>query len=299
MKEIKWNDRFNIGVDVVDRAHQRLFSIVGKLISLNEDPDKQQHACREGIKFFKSYTVKHFAEEEAYMQSIQYEHFDLHKSLHDNLRDKSLPALELELEAENYSMESVQHFLGICIGWLTTHIMVEDYAISGRTPERWVHEPAEDELESLEKAALQALESLYHLDAHVVSRHYSGEDFSSGSALCYRLTYRSTDGAPSYVFLIYEAQMVLNVLSEMVGKPIRRVDKTVAMTGKALSEKFMSCIEEHFGQSFQSKLEKVDMMTFDQLLRAFDREYPPYSLLFNTEGQGYFAFCVKKAAGGQ
>ena len=53
-KEIKWNDRFNIGVDSIDTAHRRLFSIVGKLISLNEDETKQQHACREGIKYFKS-----------------------------------------------------------------------------------------------------------------------------------------------------------------------------------------------------------------------------------------------------
>ena len=69
-KEIKWNDRFNIGVDSIDTAHRRLFSIVGKLISLNEDETKQQHACREGIKYFKSYTIKHFEDEEAYMRSI-------------------------------------------------------------------------------------------------------------------------------------------------------------------------------------------------------------------------------------
>ena len=27
--EIKWNNRFNIGVDSIDKAHQKLFSIVG------------------------------------------------------------------------------------------------------------------------------------------------------------------------------------------------------------------------------------------------------------------------------
>ena len=66
-KEIKWNDRFNVGVESIDSAHRKLFSIVGKLIALNEDEAKQQHACREGIKYFKSYTMKHFADEEAYI----------------------------------------------------------------------------------------------------------------------------------------------------------------------------------------------------------------------------------------
>ncbi len=43
-KEIKWNDRFNVGVESIDSAHRKLFSIVGKLIALNEDEAKQQHA---------------------------------------------------------------------------------------------------------------------------------------------------------------------------------------------------------------------------------------------------------------
>ena len=58
-KEIKWNDRFKVGVESIDSAHKKLFSIVGKLIALNEDENKQRHACREGIKYFKSYTIKH------------------------------------------------------------------------------------------------------------------------------------------------------------------------------------------------------------------------------------------------
>ena len=136
-KEIKWNDRFNIGVDSIDTAHRRLFSIVGKLISLNEDETKQQHACREGIKYFKSYTIKHFEDEEAYMRSINYPNLAIHKSLHDSLRDKTLPALEEEMAAQDYSRESVQHFLGICVGWLNGHIMVEDRAITGKNPHKW------------------------------------------------------------------------------------------------------------------------------------------------------------------
>lgn len=148
-KEIKWNDRFNIGVDSIDTAHRRLFSIVGKLISLNEDETKQQHACREGIKYFKSYTIKHFEDEEAYMRSINYPNLAIHKSLHDSLRDKTLPALEEEMAEQDYSRESVQHFLGICVGWLNGHIMVEDRAITGKNPHKWVHQPADDVLEDL------------------------------------------------------------------------------------------------------------------------------------------------------
>ena len=126
MSEVKWNDRFNIGVEIVDHAHRKLFSIVGKLLNLTEDAEKQKHACQEGIKYLKSYTKKHFAEEEAYMRKIGYQGYEIHKSLHDNLQNQTLPALEEEMEAQDYSAESIQHFLGICVGWLNVHIMIED-----------------------------------------------------------------------------------------------------------------------------------------------------------------------------
>ena len=105
-KEVKWDERFNIGVDNIDKAHQKLFSIVRKLIYLNQEEKKGQWACAEGIKFFKYYADKHFAEEEAYMISIHYPGYELHKHLHDDLRNKTLPALERDLVMSDYSPES-------------------------------------------------------------------------------------------------------------------------------------------------------------------------------------------------
>ncbi|MDE7225099.1 MAG: hemerythrin family protein [Acetatifactor sp.] len=293
MNEILWNDRFNIGVEVVDKAHRRLFSIIDKLFTLNEDASKQQHACREGIKYFKSYTLKHFAEEEAYMQSIGYSGYTMHKSLHDNLRDNTLPALERELEEQNYSIESVQHFLGFCVGWLNGHILVEDRAITGKIPNKWIHQASEDETESLAKAIIQTLQQLYHAKAELVSKHYGGEDFTSGSALCYRLSYLTQNGKKLQVFFLYEEQFVLRMLSELLGKQIHRIDKTVVHAIKAISQKFMECIRSHFELSEEYQLQKDDILTFEQLVRTFDKGYPPYSLLFNMEKKGYFVFCVR------
>lgn len=294
MNELKWNDRFNIGVDGIDRAHQRLFSIVSKLINLNEDAEKQRHACQEGIKYLKNYTLKHFAEEEAYMQSINYSEYDMHKRLHDNMRDKTIPALEQELEEQNYSVEAVQHFLGICVGWLDGHIMIEDHAITGRTSHKWIHQPSDDEMNSLEKAIIQVLNDLFHVKAQSISIHYSGEDFASGNALCYRLNYKAATGERLQIFLIYEERMILRTLSSLLGKQIKKVDKTVVYAMKILSQKFVDCIAGHFTLTEGYEFERNDLLTFEQLIRTFDKEYPPYSLLFNTDGKGYFAFCVKK-----
>ena len=292
-KEIKWNDRFNVGVESIDSAHRKLFSIVGKLIALNEDEAKQQHACREGIKYFKSYTMKHFADEEAYMQSIGYPGLAVHKSLHDSLRDKTLPALEAEMEAQDYSTESVGHFLGICVGWLNGHIIVEDRAITGKNPQKWVHQPDDNELESVEKALMQGLEGLSQSKTEVISRRYSGEAFSTGKTLCFRLTYRTEEKKPVRAYLIYEESLVLQALSEILRKEIRRIDETVITAMKLLSEQFVSRLQTHFPLSMCCSFERNDMLTFEQFVRTFDKEYPPYSLLLSAEGKGYFAFCAQ------
>lgn len=292
--EIKWNDRFCIGVDTIDRAHERLFTIVGKLISLNEEEVKQRHACREGIKYFNSYAMKHFADEEAYMRSIDYAGYAVHKSLHDNLRNETLPTLEAELEEHGYSKESVRHFLGICIGWLNAHIMIEDYAITGKSASKWKHQAAEDETDSLSKTIIHTLEAMCQSKSQIVSQHYGGEDFSSGKTLCYRLTYISKDKSYLQFYLVFEESLVLRTLSEILNQDIPRIDQTAISAMKILSEQFVGTLKGHFMTDKKYYLEKNDLMTFDQFIRTFDKEYPPYSLLFSAEGKGYCAFCANK-----
>ena len=290
-----WQEDYRIGVDVIDKEHQRLFKIINKLFAFSDQEDKIFWVCQEGIKYFKAHTLKHFAEEEAYMRKIGYQGYEIHKSLHDNLQNQTLPALEEEMEAQDYSAESIQHFLGICVGWLNVHIMIEDCAITGKTPHKWVHKPAEDELVSLEKAVIQTFHDLFKLEAALVSAHYSGEDFASGKALCFRMSYRKADGQYTQAVLVYEEQMVIKLISELLGKQVNRVDKTIAEAMKLISGKFMECMETHFSLKDSCKLEKVNILSFEQLVRSFEfeKQFPPYSLLFRTEKNDYFALCVK------
>ena len=42
MEIIEWNDKFKIGVEVVDKAHAKLFRITKKLLELSEDASSNQ-----------------------------------------------------------------------------------------------------------------------------------------------------------------------------------------------------------------------------------------------------------------
>lgn len=292
MNSLQWNDRFNIGVEIVDKAHQRLFSIVGKMIELNEDEHKRAHACRETIKYFKNYTVKHFSEEEAYMRSIGYEKYEIHKALHDDLRDKTIPALEVELEEQNYSEEAVQHFLGICLGWLSGHIMMTDRAITGRISDRWYINPKQEELMALEDAIERVVKEMLGITPRIVSGHYGGEDF--GKAIFIRLSYRDEQGARVRVYMAFEERMVLQTFGELLGRKLVRVDKTVVYAVNQLVQMMVKRIHFNFQHLGVFQLEKENVLSYELLVKEFDKVPICYSLLYDGEGKGYFVFAAAK-----
>lgn len=88
---------------------------------------------------------------------------------------------------------------------------------------------------------------------------------------------------------------MLNSLGEILGRQILYADKTVVYTVKILSKQVMEHIALHFEPKEKPVWEKTDTMTFDQILKTFYKEYPPYSMLFGTGGKGYFAVCIRES----
>ena len=288
-KTAEWNKQFNIGVPSIDHAHQKLFSIVRKLVYLSEDENNGQWACAEGIKYFRNYAIEHFTDEEAYMQSIDYSGYEIHKHLHDDMRYKTLPALEKDLMKSNYSQESIHHFLGICLGWLTAHIMIEDRAITGTVSNKWTKDHTKEDTQALENALADSIQEIFSLQTEVVSEHYSGEHF--GNSIIDRLTYQSKDGKNIKMFLILEESLALQAVSSMLDMPLKKVDKLVIDTIRHLSQQIAVQTRAHFPLPSQYNLESNHIVTEEQFLQEYLKECFDYSLLFNT-GNGYFAFCV-------
>lgn len=289
-KETEWDKRFNIGVDSIDNAHRKLFSIVRRLINLSREENNGPWACAEGIKYFKNYTIEHFSDEEAYMRSIGYKAYEIHKRLHDDMRYKTLPALEKDLTKSNYSQESIQHFLGICLGWLTAHILIEDRAITGKISNRWKTDNAGADIDILKSALTVTLLEIFQLQTEIVSEHYSGADF--GSSLIIRLRYYSEDQKKLQIYMILEESLVLRTVSAMLDMPLTKMDSLVRDAGKELSLRIVKRLAIHCRLYSQYQLESSHFMTLEQLRKIFYWEIFDYSLLLNT-GYGYFAFCVK------
>ena len=162
--EYEWREEFNIGVESIDREHRQLFSIINKLIVMEQEEKYIEWTCKEGIKFFKNHAQTHFGNEEAYMEEIGYEGLSRHKLLHQNFRKNILPTLEQELKSSNYSKQSLEHFLGVCAGWLIGHTLTEDVAISGnKNSGRWKNLLSGDQQEDIKKVITQEMFNVFHV----------------------------------------------------------------------------------------------------------------------------------------
>lgn len=289
--QLEWLEEYEIGVEEIDKEHKRLFKIINKLFSSAEDGENYRRTCQEGIKFFRGHAVKHFAEEELYMATMGYEGLERHKKIHKGFREDTLPALEQELEQSNYSQEAIEHFIGVCTGWLVGHTLTEDQAIAGKNISKWGELLPEDELEALKKVIIQLVFDLFHLESKVVSDTYGGEKFGKG--VYYRLAYGSKDSETRQeVLMVFEETLLVNTVGKILGIQSNRMDSMLVHAARYTARQFVGKVMEFIETGKNCELKEENLLSFEQFQDIFEREKPQVSLLFNTGGAGYFAYCA-------
>lgn len=285
-----WQEEFNIGVESIDKEHQRLFKIINKIFKFKGEEKNSQWACQEGIKFFKGHAIKHFADEEAYMASINYEGYEQHKLLHKGFRENTLPVLEKELEQTGYSSDAVDHFLGVCAGWLIGHTLTEDLAITGKAFRKWENLLSGEDIDAMKKVIIQLIFDMFHLESHLISDAYNGEKFGKG--VYYRLLYGTKeDEKQQEVFLIFEEQLLVNTVGRIMGIKTNKLDTMMAHAARYTARQFVERVMEHFSSDETYELKEENFLSYSQFQKVFEKEQLQVSLLLDT-GAGYFAYCA-------
>lgn len=287
--QLVWQDRFNIGVDLIDKEHKKLFSIMNRLLMFSDHELKSRWVCEEGIKYFKGHAMKHFSEEEVYMASINYRGFEMHRRIHDNFRQKTLPALEKELKQTGYSADAVSHFIGVCAGWLIGHTLTEDHAITGKSPSMWENLLPEEQQEAMEQTIVELIYGLFQLNAHTISEHYSGEKFGKG--IYYRLVYGTKQGEPWEILLVFEEKLLIDTVGKLMGFTSNKINVMLVNATRYTAQQFVACISEHYPSADLYEMKEENLLTYEQFQKIFEKERMQCSLLFDT-GAGYFAYCV-------
>ena len=122
-------EEYLTGIQMIDEEHRELFCITQEAyVVLNDEfiPDKFDQIITI-IGRLKEYTIKHFADEEAYMESIQYKRMFTQKIEHaefvEKLEDIDFDQMDLN---QSDALLKLLEFLG---DWLVHHILEKDKLI--------------------------------------------------------------------------------------------------------------------------------------------------------------------------
>ncbi len=288
----EWSEDYSIGVKVIDDAHRQLFAIVSRIIKNFVDGDyvKNKMTCIEAVKFLKNYTVRHFEEEEAYQRSSNYPGYKIHKAIHDNMRDVVVPALEAEMIGNDYSEESVEHFVGVCAGWLAAHVLIEDQTMTGKVQSRWRRHENDEDTGRLEEIMRIVVNGLFQTAPVLVSRKYSGHELKK--IYCCNNEFEAESGVVYSVTTAAEETVIGNIAKRLLDPKVLELDEVMSPMVYEIFRAFNSAVIKAFVSESLVEI-SGNVIKSREFYDSFENVYPEYTLLWQT-ADGYLAFCIRK-----
>lgn len=122
---------YYIGIDMIDEEHKQLFKYADEAYELLHDeftPDKYDKMDII-LEKLRDYTVKHFADEEQYMESIHYKKMFTQKVQHMEFVQKLDEFIEHHSDEEMDQDEQIMGILKYLTDWLINHILYVDCQI--------------------------------------------------------------------------------------------------------------------------------------------------------------------------
>lgn len=119
---------YYIGIDMIDEEHKQLFSYADEAYELLHDeytPDKYDRIDII-LEKLRDYTVKHFADEEQYMESINYKKLFTQKIQHQEFIQKIDEFMEHHNDEVEDQDEQIMGILTYLTEWLVNHILYVD-----------------------------------------------------------------------------------------------------------------------------------------------------------------------------
>ena len=126
---------YYIGIDMIDEEHKQLFKYADEAYELLHDeftPDKYDR-INIILENLRNYTVKHFSDEEQYMESINYKKIFTQKVQHQEFIHKLDEFMEHHNDEVEDQDEQIMGILKYLTEWLVNHILYVDCQI----PKGW------------------------------------------------------------------------------------------------------------------------------------------------------------------
>ena len=117
MKYFEWTSDLDVGVHEMNCKHQHLIDLMNDFVAKADARDPE--GVKSSLEKLQGYTVQHFKDEEAYMQSIGFTGLASHQRIHQRLLE-SLAEHAGPIFAGSMEVNGLETFLKM---WLKSHIM--------------------------------------------------------------------------------------------------------------------------------------------------------------------------------
>ena len=119
-----WEEKYSVGIDVIDGQHKHLFELIGRLFD-GMGKEKNKEALGAIIKELVQYAVDHFATEEIFMRQYGFPGYAKHKEEHEAFKVK-VAAFQKDFEAGKQTLSG--EVINFLTTWLDHHILNKDKA---------------------------------------------------------------------------------------------------------------------------------------------------------------------------
>lgn len=122
-----WTPNLSVGVEEIDAQHKTWFEKAEKLFEAGKNNQAKAY-IGELLDFLESYTKKHFADEERYMQRIRYPQYEEQRAAHAAFITQ-LQKLRGDYAASGGNILVILNANQMVVEWLTKHISNMDKKI--------------------------------------------------------------------------------------------------------------------------------------------------------------------------
>jgi hemerythrin len=124
---VLWTPNLAIGVEMIDEQHKEWFKRAEELFEAGRNRRSKEY-IGEMLDFLDEYTKKHFADEEKFMESINYPELDAQKKAHSYFIDQ-LAKLKADYEESGSNILVILNANQLVGDWLINHISKMDKKI--------------------------------------------------------------------------------------------------------------------------------------------------------------------------
>jgi hemerythrin len=117
---ITWNEKYAIGIELIDNQHKELVSLTNELFRACVDGEKElMLVFKETMGRMVEYVRFHFGAEQELMLRIKYPDYQEHKKQHDTLVRNILGAVKEYNDGKKFVPN---HFVRTLTDWILSHI---------------------------------------------------------------------------------------------------------------------------------------------------------------------------------